>query len=67
MNEFRLEYHRDTGVRIQDHFCDDLDIEEYIEWLEEQLEEITQIDEINQLLLDRKIPIFYHGKNKRTG
>jgi hypothetical protein len=39
MNELRMEYHRETGIRIQDwHFTrDEADMEDYVEWLEEKL------------------------------
>ena len=64
MNEFRLKYHHDTGIRIQDaFFCDRT--EEYIEWLEEQLADALRVNGINQMLFDRDIPIFYET-NKKT-
>jgi len=38
MNELRLQYHRDTGIRIQDRFTAlDPEMEEYVEWLENKL------------------------------
>jgi len=37
MNELRLQYHRYTGIRIQDHDFDDPEMEEYVEWLEERV------------------------------
>jgi len=58
MNELRLEYHRNTGIRIQDRYCEDPDIEDYIEWLEEKLLD----DEALFTLMNY---IFYE-KNKKT-
>jgi hypothetical protein len=57
MKELRLEYHRETGVRIQD-WCfdkDESDIEEYIEWLEEKLlDDEALFILINKILHEKK-------------
>ena len=39
MNELRLEYHQETGIRIHDRIDHNGDeyVKEYIEWLEEQI------------------------------
>ena len=58
MNELRLEYHRDTGIRIHDHVIEDKDIEDYVLWLEEKLLD----DEALFTLMNH---IFYE-KNKKT-
>ena len=58
MNELRLEYHRETGIRIQDHIIEDKDIEEYVLWLEEKL-----LDDEALFNLMNKI---LHEKNKEA-
>ncbi len=50
MNELRMKYHRDTGIRIQDYYSatdDERVIEAYVEWLEEQLSDCETVHEIN--------------------
>lgn len=64
MNELRLQYHHDTGIRIHDVLFTDK-TEEYIEWLEGHLEELSLVNDINQLLSNRIIkPIFWYGQDK---
>jgi len=60
MKELRLEYHRETGVRIQDWSFDkdESDMEEYVEWLEEKL-----LDDDALFKLMNKI---LNGKNNKT-
>jgi len=40
MKELRYKYHRDTGIPIHQYYFDndELEIEEYIEWLENIIE-----------------------------
>ena len=54
MNELRLQYHQETGIRIQDHNFD-RKTEEYIEWLEKTIEDATKQAKV---LLNH--PIFYN-------
>jgi len=44
MNKLRLQYHRDTGINIQDCYIEDNpEMEDYVEWLEVQLEKLINI------------------------
>ena len=56
MNELRLKYHRDTGIRMHEYYFPD-NVVEYVEWLEEQLAECGAVQTINNLL---------NEKNKET-
>lgn len=55
-----MEYHRETGTRIQDRYFtrDESDVEEYIEWLEERL-----LDDEALFILMNKI---LNGKNDKA-
>ena len=54
MNELRLKYHRDTGIRIHEYYFPN-NVVEYVEWLEEQLAECEAVGKINKQI---------NGKNK---
>jgi len=49
MNELRLQYHRDTGIRIDDRIGNaSVEVTEYIEYLEREIEfAIKKLNEIN--------------------
>ena len=50
MNKLRYQYHQETGIRIQDYDFG-YKSEEYIEWLEEKIEDATkQAAQINDLV-----------------
>ena len=47
MNELRLQYHRDTGIRIDDRIdYISSELREYIEWLEKQIEVTIKREDI---------------------
>ena len=73
MNELRLKYQYETGININEkipyrYYGEEREhraiIEEYIEWLEQQLTDCNAVQEINNLINGRKNKTIFYSPDK---